>query len=361
MNRSTSLYLDLVRPMAALVVVMSHVSQTALTGGQMEVFAYTGTEAVDVFFVLSGFVIAHVCATHESDWRDYAISRATRIYSVAAPALLLTAAFDAIGLAHDRSVYEAGYQAFTPGLVLRSLFFLGEQWNSHRFPGSDGPYWSLGFEVWYYVAFAVFVFAPRGWRWLWAVATLAFIGAKVAILFPIWLVGVAAYRLVARGGLDERLGWALFVVPIFGVALFEALAHPLQLQFFNLSWTASRLAAVGRDYLIALLFAAHIVGFSAVSATFAPWLERNAKPIRWFAGATFSIYLAHLPIMHLIAALSPWPRSSPLTLWLILGATLLACLVFAELFERRKAFWRSGFSLALQAAETPFAALRRGG
>ena len=65
MNRPTSLYLDLVRPIAALVVMLSHVSQTALTGGQMEVFAYTGTEAVDVFFVLSGFVIAHVCATRE--------------------------------------------------------------------------------------------------------------------------------------------------------------------------------------------------------------------------------------------------------------------------------------------------------
>ena len=63
------------------------------------------------------------------------------------PALLLTAAVDAIGLAHDRSIYEAGYQPFTPGLVLRSVLFLGEQWNSHRFPGSDGPYWSLGFEA----------------------------------------------------------------------------------------------------------------------------------------------------------------------------------------------------------------------
>ena len=54
------------RPIAALIVMLSHVSQTALTDGQMEVFAYSGTEAVDVFFVLSGFVIAHVCARGES-------------------------------------------------------------------------------------------------------------------------------------------------------------------------------------------------------------------------------------------------------------------------------------------------------
>jgi peptidoglycan/LPS O-acetylase OafA/YrhL len=361
MNRPTSLYLDLVRPIAALIVMLSHVSQTALTDGQMEVFAYSGTEAVDVFFVLSGFVIAHVCARGESDWRDYAISRATRIYSVAMPALLLTAAVDAIGLLRDPSVYEAGYQPFTPGLVLRSVLFLGEQWNSHRFPGSDGPYWSLGFELWYYVAFGAFMFAPRGWRWLGAAATLAFIGPKVAVLFPIWLMGVAAYRMVARGGIDRRLGWALFAIPILGVALFEAYPHSRQLQFYNLVWTQERLAAVERDYLIAALFAAHIVGLSAISTTFAPWLERNARAIRWLAGATFSIYLVHLPIMHVVAALSPWPKASPLTLWLILGVTPFVCLVFAELFERRKAIWRNGFSLALQAAETPFAALRRGG
>jgi peptidoglycan/LPS O-acetylase OafA/YrhL len=167
--------------------------------------------------------------------------------------------------------------------------------------------------------------------------------------------------MVARGGIDPRLGWALFVVPILGVALFFALPHSRQLQFYDLAWTQERLAAVGRDYLIAALFSAHVVGFAAVSTTFAPWLERNARAIRWLAGATFSIYLVHLPIMHVVASLSPWPKASPLTLWLILGVTLLVCLIFAELFERRKAIWRSGFSLALQAAETPFAALRRGG
>jgi peptidoglycan/LPS O-acetylase OafA/YrhL len=361
MNRPTSLYLDLVRPVAALVVMLSHVSQTALTGGQMKLFAYTGTEAVDVFFVLSGFVIAHVYATREGDWRGYAISRATRIYSVAMPALLLTAAVDAIGLAHDRSVYEVGYQPFTPGLVLRSAFFIGEQWNSHRFPGSDGPYWSLGFEVWYYAAFGVFMYAPRGWRWLGAAATLVFIGPKVAVLFPIWLFGVLSYRLCADGRVRPRLGWLLLAAPIVAFAVYQTFSGQHQQQFSNLSWTADRIEAVGRDYVIAALFAVHIVGVAAVSKTFAPWLERKAGAIRWLAGATFSIYLVHLPIMHVVAALSPWPKASPLTLWLILGATPLLCLVFAELFERRKATWRNGFSLALQAAETPLAALRRGG
>jgi peptidoglycan/LPS O-acetylase OafA/YrhL len=361
MNRPTSLYLDLVRPMAALVVMLSHVGHRAVTAGQLQSLTYAGAEAVDVFFVLSGFVIAHVCATREADWRDYVVSRATRIYSVALPALLLTAAVDAIGFAHDRSIYDAGYQAFTPGLVLRSVLFLGEQWNSHRFPGNDGPYWSLGFEVWYYVAFGVFTFAPRGWRWPMAAAVLAFIGPKVTLLFPIWLFGVVAYRLCESGRVGPRLGWLLLAAPIVAFIVYQTFTDPHQPQFANLSWTADRLEGAARDYLIAALFATHVVGVSAVSREFAPWLERSAGAIRWIAGATFSIYLVHMPIMHLLVVVSPWPKGSPMTLWLILGATPLVCLVFAELFERRKAIWRNGFSLALHAAETPLAALRRSG
>ena len=122
--------------------------------------ASTGVQAVDVFFVLSGFVIAHVCATREHDLRDYVISRTARIYSVAIPALILTAIVDAIGIRENAATYQGPFQAFSPGLIIRSVFFIGEQWNAHRFPGSNGPYWSLGFEVWYYATFGAFLFAP---------------------------------------------------------------------------------------------------------------------------------------------------------------------------------------------------------
>ena len=104
MNRATSLYLDLIRPAAAFIVLLSHASFRALTGGQLRVMASTGVQAVDVFFVLSGFVIAHVCAARESNVRSYIVSRAARIYSVAIPALILTAVVDFIGLHESADV-----------------------------------------------------------------------------------------------------------------------------------------------------------------------------------------------------------------------------------------------------------------
>jgi len=340
MNRPTSLYLDIIRPLAAIIVLLSHVSFQNLSGGQLKFMASTGVQAVDVFFVLSGFVIAYVCATREKDIRTYLISRATRIYSVAIPALILTATLDTIGQIENPLTYVGSFQAFSPGLVIRCLLFIGEQWNAHRFPGSDGPYWSLGFEVWYYIAFAAFIFAPHRWKWVACAAVLIFIGPKVALMFPPWLMGVATYHICATNRVSFKMGWVLLVLPIIVLAVYEMYPHsPLQ-QFSSVTLSFDRIESTLQDYFLAALFSVHLIGFSATSSTFAPWLESHARSIRWIAGATFSIYLAHMPIMHLLAAVSPWPKPSPENLILLLTITPLACLVFAEISERRKVFWR---------------------
>jgi peptidoglycan/LPS O-acetylase OafA/YrhL len=339
MNRSTSLYLDIVRPLAAMIVLLSHVSYDNLSGGQLSMLSSSGIQAVDIFFVLSGFVIAHVCATRENDAKSYFVSRATRIYSVAIPAIVITVLLDFFGHLESPATYDGPYQAFTPGVVLRSVFFLGEQWNTHRFPGSDGPYWSLGFEVWYYVAFGLVVFLPRRWRWVATAAVLAFIGPKVALMFPSWLLGVAAYHFCVSRSLTPAVGWLLLIAPIVAFAGYEMAPHSSVPQFMALELNPHRIWGTGQDYLISLLFALHLVGYYTVSRTF-DWLQRYARGIRWIAGATFTIYLMHLPIMHFISASSPWPKSSPWTVGLLLILTPMACFALAEASERRKEFWR---------------------
>jgi peptidoglycan/LPS O-acetylase OafA/YrhL len=352
-DRPTSLYLDLLRPVAALVVLLSHLSFPAISGGRLKAFASAGTQAVDVFFVLSGFVIAHVCATRERDARTYLVSRAARLYSVAIPALVLTAVLDGIGMRINPEPYRGAVQAFSPGLLARCLAFLGEQWGAHRFPGSNGAYWSLGFEVWYYAAFASFLYAPRRWRWLAPTAVLAFIGPKVAVMFPAWLLGVATYRVCAAPRLPRSAGWALLVLPLAALAGYETMPHsPLQ-PFQALSLAKDRIMSTVDDYFLAALFAAHLIGFVTVSDTFAPWLERHARPIRWVAGATFSIYLAHLPLLYFLSALSPWPKGSLATLALLLTLTPLLCLAFAEISERRKAAWHALIRNAVARLATP--------
>jgi peptidoglycan/LPS O-acetylase OafA/YrhL len=109
--------------------------------------------------------------------------------------------------------------------------------------------------------------------------------------------------------------------------------------------------SVALHWLIAALFAIHVVGFAAISENFSPWFNRYASYIRWIAGATFSIYLAHLPVMHLLAAISPWQKSSPMTLILLLIVTPLACLAFAQVSERQKESWRRVFASMISLVE----------
>jgi peptidoglycan/LPS O-acetylase OafA/YrhL len=166
-------------------------------------------------------------------------------------------------------------------------------------------------------------------------------------------MGVAAYHYCAVQRLSQKAGWALFTVPLVLAAAYQMAPHSPVQPFQNITLDPDRFWSLGQDYLLAVLFSAHLIGFVAVSSTFAPWLERNARFIRWIGGATFSIYLAHLPIMYFLAATSPWPNSSPSRLALLLGVTPLLCVAFAEISERRKGVWQRLIAGGLRLIEIP--------
>src|SRR4051812_7117966 len=101
--RSFSLYLDLMRFLAAVAVFLDHLTSFPITGvedgprqGLLLIGNY-GQSAVTVFFVMSGFVIAYVTTSRENSGWSYSVSRVSRLYSVVVPALLLTFGFDLAG------------------------------------------------------------------------------------------------------------------------------------------------------------------------------------------------------------------------------------------------------------------------
>src|SRR4051812_47468734 len=83
-------YLDLMRFSAAAIVFGSHFGSWRLTGGLFWQLAPYGHSAVIVFFVLSGFVIAWTAERKDRSGQDYLLSRASRVLSVAWPAIALT-------------------------------------------------------------------------------------------------------------------------------------------------------------------------------------------------------------------------------------------------------------------------------
>jgi len=342
MNRETSIYLDLIRFTAAMFVFLTHAGWQQISGGLLWQADY-GREAVDVFFVLSGFVIGHVVETRERSALGYAVARAARIYSVALPALALTFVLDRIAQPLRPELY-IGWCCDALGSrtweYLGSLVFLNEIWSHHTPPGSALPYWSLGFEVWYYVAFGLAFFAPRPWNLIVAALVLVAVGPGIAVLFPLWLLGFWCYRLSTRRLLGRGAGAALCVGTLIAFFAYEHWAYRYGELYTAFALSPERLHDYAQDYIVGGLFALHLLGFCAVPAPFASLLLRCERPIRWIAGATFTLYLFHVPLLHAVVALAPWPAGTWPTRALVFIGVPLLVLALAEVTERRKAAWR---------------------
>jgi peptidoglycan/LPS O-acetylase OafA/YrhL len=333
-----SLYLDAVRLLAALSVFGFHLGYGKLIGTPFAFLHVFGSNAVIVFFVLSGFVISHVLATSEKSARAYALARLSRLYSVVIPALILTIVLDTLGTRADPSLYPIPLTMYA---FVADLFFVNAQWYHGSAFGSMVTYWSLGFEAWYYVVAGLFVFCRGYGRIVWPLLALLFVGPDVAKLLPLWLLGAALYRI--RGYLPPNalLGTLLFALTIAlfflarGEGFFEPITRGIESQ------DARQLLII---YASGLLFAAHLAGAQML----APWLAKGltpiGKPIRWTAGASFTLYLAHVPLAFFIVSHDPWRISDWRSMALIIAGTLGGTLLLAEVSERRKAMWKTLFA-----------------
>jgi peptidoglycan/LPS O-acetylase OafA/YrhL len=363
MKPALSLYLDAVRFTAAMVVYLGHLAlasePTFVSPGFSATFSGISAcidEAVIIFFVLSGFVIAHATAARPTTLEAYATARLARLYSVALPALLATLVLDMLG----RAIAPAFYPPFAPQPFLGALLFLNQLWYIDAGAGSNGPYWSLNFEFWYYVLFGMVLFL-RGWQRVLAVlATLLVCGPQIALYSLLWFAGVWLHGLTQRLRLSQGLGLGLFLLG--PVIFFLAVNHPVPGEAFmldRLAWVL-RDSNILHDSVIALAFGMHLLGCHSMAAWLEAPLSAIARPLRWLAGSTFTIYLFHMPLSRFLAAVLPTPPgpwSGPLLL--ALGFPLL--LAIAAVTERRKQPWVRLFTAAFVLLRRPAQAAPAGG
>ena len=340
-----SLYLELLRLLAATEVVLFHVNGFPLLGGHRAAWNAFGHEAVVVFFVLSGFVIAFAAQTREHTPKAYAVSRLTRIYSVALPCLLATMLFDRIGLALVPQLYEG---LITDGSALVRLMlgglFLNESWTLSAQMFSNTPYWSIAYEFWYYAIFAgLFYFRGRQRVALTGLACLI-AGYKILLLFPIWALGWGVYRWSQRHQVNPALGLVLFLQPALILYLDDSLNWTRHAGAWlagvmgqdnwrvGLSWSRYVLT----DTLLGLSMAAHFVGAQALG----PWLERGlrpiSRPVKWLTARSFTLYLLHQPAMLLAGAVLTTLGVPLLGSWSVFFATWGIVLAVAQVSELQK-------------------------
>ncbi len=311
MTRIFSIYLDATRFLAALAVLLFHASKDRFAGQWLQpLFANAGLDGVVVFFVLSGFVIAYVLDQKEHHPATYLNNRLIRLWSVVLPALLLTFVADAIGRHLDNEIYPTEYPTDYPLARLASAaLFLGQLWFLDIQPLSNGPFWSLAYEFWYYLIFGAAVFLRGAWRFVVVGALLAITGPKILILFPIWLFGVWTYRFVSKGGSSPRLGWLLAFTPVallIAVHLINLRTHAYvrteALIGSNLFYALRYSSEFVYSGIVGALVAIHFVGVASLGNRIAPLLTRWERPIRAAAEMTFAIYLFHYPLLHLWGA-----------------------------------------------------------
>jgi peptidoglycan/LPS O-acetylase OafA/YrhL len=346
MTKSFSIYLDFIRFSAAFVVLLWH--SKPLYEFDLTISGY-GHEAVIVFFVLSGFVIAYVTDTKEKTLKDYAISRAARIYSVAIPAIIITALVDFSGYTLNNGAYPEAYRAWDhSGIrIISSLLFTNELWTLSTQLFSNVPYWSLNYEVWYYVAFAILTFVNGFKRWLIFGGVCLFIGPKIFLLMPVWWLGVYVYQSEYWRNISIVSAFLLFSLSIFGLYLYMA---------YNIGGWGSDylLAIVGpdlhqefafsryfiTDYYLGLVIAAHFVAVRKISQNCANIFNMIEKPVRIFAGSTFSLYLLHQPLLWFFYAVFYAESLSLETFILIVSLTFAASFLIALVTEQKKHLWK---------------------
>lgn len=355
MNPSFSLYLDMVRIASALLVVLYHANIRLLSTDKLPLSTH-GHAAVMVFFVLSGYVISHITATRENTALAYWSSRLARFYSLALPAVLLTPVLDQIGAAMAPTFYDGRSTQDLAWLrILASLAFLNEVWTLSIMCFSNVPYWSLCYEFWYYVLFAVLTFTHGRRRVMWCGAVMLLIGPKILLLAPVWATGVVLHRWQALQRVRPAAGAALLA----GSCLAYGLFHHYDMSAAGSAWLRDAIGAHWHrqlafsryfitDYLLALIVACHFVGVRAL----APPLQGLAPLVRPLAAYTFSIYLLHQPLIQFFAALFNGDPDHPGFFALTMLATGAAIFAIGKVTEQQRHHWRRAIHARL-APPTP--------
>jgi peptidoglycan/LPS O-acetylase OafA/YrhL len=321
-----------------------------MTGG---IVTYQGELAgfgVTAFFVLSGFVIAFVADTKEKSLKAFAVSRMARVYSVALPALLLTIAIDLLTMHYGWPRHLPAYQ------YKNFLLYLGL---AVTFTGHAGPlneptfgnamYWSLDYEVWYYLIFAAAIFYDGRKRLLLVTLLVLLSGPRIALLMPMWLLGVAIYHATKSAVLERRTALAAFLfsfaalIAIRAFGIDNAIDRSVNATFGG--WPAHYLSNsqnFASNYLAALLF-----GINIFSAAYLPMslfkVERVRKSIQYAASFTFVLYLTHYPLLFFYANVLHHNPHSLASVMAIVSATLVTVWLLGFVTEHRKDAWRRFF------------------
>jgi exopolysaccharide production protein ExoZ len=305
------------RGLAALLVVLAHIhgiEKNHFATNHLHLLGY-GDLGVDVFFVISGIVIASVTTGKFGSPRNAATflyHRLARIFPIFWIFTTLTL------LANKLAPLTASDTHPHPYSLIASYLLIPSRLPMLLFQG-----WTLTFELYFYLAFTLLLLVPKRIApWLLALWGIAIVALKIHIGLspsPIvqlltnptvleFLAGIVLFHIYRRSRLHPAAGL------IFLTASFLLLAEIIQHYDF--------VAIVNHPWQRPLLYGS----FATLFLLGALELERTQliRYLPFFASIgdwSYSIYLSHILVLGVVTRLITriFPHSAALTLITILG------------------------------------------
>jgi exopolysaccharide production protein ExoZ len=326
-------WVHVLRAVAALAVMIAHSHGSAITmgiGDYVPDFPI-GAAGVDLFFVISGFVMVVASADLFGQRGASSYFFARRLARIVPLYWLVTGIFVVALIVGE----HAGAQHLSISNVVASLLFI-----PNRLPGGEvapiyGAGWTLNFEMAFYVVFSVVLLLRP--RIAIPALSLAMLGlAYIAPRYPL------------------ALPFSFWTNPIIVEFVFGMIIGLLRLEGYRISsWIAMLLVAVGfcwfaasaltfwidfgREFCWGLPAAAMVTGAGLCRTDL---VSRNqlSRPLILMGDASYSLYLFHLP-----AAVFPYkvfgrilpPTSSPYLYVAMLFASCIASAIAIHLLIER--------------------------
>lgn len=335
------LELEALRGFAAIYVVFHHSLSVFFQSNTItrEVFKY-GQEAVMIFFLLSGFVIAMSMDKKHYTFKEYFLHRFLRIYSVFLIAIAIS------GL-----IYFYLNPLFTLDLGQMFLNLIMMQDYSGVKPGTftdpifnNNPLWSLSYEWWFYMIFfahfALYRKNPEKHTLFliiaFGISMLGVISYKIGynqislflMYYYIWFSGAFVYFIFKtsenlRKHLLLLFAGYLLVIMTYGYLFIyhEKISHLVDHPILELRhYLASMVLLI---FAIVIYLKIHVI----LKSNFVYLKLRNF--FAYFAPISFGIYVIHFPIKNL---LTHYDMNGWLKLFLLFSISILLSYIVEVIF-----------------------------
>lgn len=329
---------DALRGIAALAVIVWHYQHFyELVGGLpnrhiqplyslLQTFYEFGAEAVQLFWVISGFVFASVYLNRTTTTREFVVHRFARLYPLHAITLVVVALLQWL-----HYTYAGGFKIYYANDLYHFVLniFMLSSWGLEKGWSFNQPIWSVSVEIFTYLIFYI---------------QLNFMRKNPLIISAMWVV--LFYAIVAfhiPGVLLWKCGFFFFLGSLSYILHAQLKQHTNQV-FWGAIVSTILLLFVGyikptfadSGLQHALLYPSIVLLAASIDTLYQ---QNNLKQLRTIGNITYGLYLWHIPIQLacmfgiIFLQIPTSILASPLTLLLFVGTSIAVSILSYRYIE----------------------------